>query len=828
MTRNLKKLDPGTARLLHSTQSVSSVHGVVKEIVENSLDAGASNVVVKLVDYGLERIDVLDNGSGVAQDDLPLLVLPGYTSKVASEEDLQSLRTYGFRGQALAAILAVARVTVASGTKDQELGLSLVYDHRGNIVSRKVLPWDQGTRVTVEELFKMVPVRRKHMNNVKAKAAELKKVQSLLQALAIACPGVGISLHHNGSVIWTKTPAKTLREAVCQVFGIPVLQSMHYAEFRDESGTMTIKCFLPKVEARGVAKGLCACDPDKSIVLVNGRPVFVKKISRCLQREFSLAVDSAQHTWAKHPVCVVRIDVPPADVDVNLEPDKTAVGFAKEEAVLAALENILRNAFKSDAVPETKDVELESGSRDDVSPSSSSNKENRGAAINNVDIAATPAFFEVNNHVNTGASVPPERRTYQFGQPESRAPAPKDAGTAEPVRTTSVPKRSLPWSFGMLRSSQGTPIEEPTKVLGPVSKRPLTSPMKNWTPSKRQTTPTKCPKAQRRLTDLLFGQHPKSARELFCEQRKKEVLSQAPNTTLDELDDLLRDDWSSLTPDQRLEYEERAKQSRGNHSLTSTQFRPAQPVVPSPRSDVRRKEATSTRAFVQLPFCMKSVREKLGDYCELSQQPLSRVTTLVIGRLPDAPKEGWLVCHKGKLATLNITCLRETALFRKLKQTYVVPAEELRPPLVVTASMLPDPSSWSVLGRLKQERRDQSGFSYVVDPLLTSNGFHLRLVPGHPDRKADVVRKASGLDLAHLGQILDGISRSASDSVAVEEVRPPSVLELLKLEAKRMVQGSVPSPPEDVRDGAEELDERCLHGNAICAAFFDTKDVANT
>ncbi|KAG0437819.1 hypothetical protein HPB47_017275 [Ixodes persulcatus] len=203
----------------------------------------------------------------------------------------------------------------------------------------------------------MVPVRRKHMNNVKAKAAELKKVQSLLQALAIACPGqqpfecqvfysascigiilgVGISLHHNGSVIWTKTPAKTLREAVCQVFGIPVLQSMHYAEFRDESGTMTIKCFLPKVEARGVAKGLCACDPDKSIVLVNGRPVFVKKISQCLQREFSLAVDSAQHTWAKHPVCVVRIDVPPADVDVNLEPDKTAVGFAKESYASRAL-----------------------------------------------------------------------------------------------------------------------------------------------------------------------------------------------------------------------------------------------------------------------------------------------------------------------------------------------------------------------------------------------------------------------------------------------------------------------------------------------------------
>ncbi|KAM7283163.1 PMS1 protein homolog 1 [Ixodes scapularis] len=351
--------------------------------------------------------------------------------------------------------------------------------------------------------------------------------------------------------------------------------------------------------------------------------------------------------------------------------------------------------------------------------------------------------------------------------------------------------------------------------------------MKNWTPSKRQTTPTKCPKAQRRLTDLLFGQHPKSARELFCEQRKKEVLSQAPNTALDELDDLLRDDWSSLTPDQRLEYEDRAKQSRGNRSSTSTQLRPAQPVVPSPRSDVRRKEATSTRAVVQLPFCMKSVREKLGNYCELSQQPLSRETTLIIGRLPDAPKEVWLVCHKGKLATLNITCLREAALFRKLKQTYIVPAEELRPPLVVTASMLPDPALWSVLGRLKQERRDQSGFSYVVDPLLTSNGFHLRLVPGHPNQKADIVRKASGVDLAHLGQILDRISRSASDSVAVEEVRPPSVLELLKREAKRMVHGSVPSPLEDVRDGAEELDELCLHGNAICAAFFDTKDVSN-
>ncbi|CAN8004693.1 unnamed protein product [Ixodes hexagonus] len=523
--RSLKKLEPGTARLLHSTQSISSVHAVVKEIVENSLDAGASNVVVKLADYGLERIDILDNGRGVAEEDLPLLVLSGYTSKITSEADLQSLQTYGFRGQALAAILAVARVTIASGTKNQELGLSLVYDHHGNIVSRKVLPWDQGTRVTVEELFKTVPVRRKHMSNVKTKAAELKKVQSLLQAFAIACPGMGISLHHNRSVIWTKTPAKTLREAVCQVFGIPVLQSMQYAESYDETGTTAIKCFLPKVEARTVAKGLCACDPDKSIVLVNGRLVFMNNISQCLQREFSLAVDSVQYTSAKYPVCVVCIDVPPADMDVNLEPDKTVVAFLKEEMVLTLLENILKDAFKSTAptVPGSKDVGLQSEPCDDVSPSPSGDKENRGAAINNVNGAATSKSVGVNISdvsTNVSASVPPEQRTYQFGQSEFRAPAVKDAGTVERVQA-SVPKRTLPWSFGMLQSSQGSPIQEPTKVLGPGTKRPLTSPAKNSTPSKRRATPTKCSKAQRQLKDFL-AMPPKSARELFCEQRKEE------------------------------------------------------------------------------------------------------------------------------------------------------------------------------------------------------------------------------------------------------------------------------------------------------------------
>ncbi|KAL3252383.1 hypothetical protein MRX96_017699 [Rhipicephalus microplus] len=202
--KSLQKLDSCTARLLHSSQSIASVSSIVKEIVENSLDAGATNVVVKLVDYGLDRIEVIDNGHGVGEDDLPLVVLAGYTSKISKSEDLLSLTTYGFRGQALAAIAAVSRVTVASGPQSGEQGLALCFDTQGNIVSRRALPWNGGMRVTIEDIFKNIPVRRKHMENMKAKSAQLKKVQNFLYAMAIACPGVGLSLHHNKSLIWTK------------------------------------------------------------------------------------------------------------------------------------------------------------------------------------------------------------------------------------------------------------------------------------------------------------------------------------------------------------------------------------------------------------------------------------------------------------------------------------------------------------------------------------------------------------------------------------------------------------------------------------------------
>ncbi|CAN8004694.1 unnamed protein product [Ixodes hexagonus] len=301
--------------------------------------------------------------------------------------------------------------------------------------------------------------------------------------------------------------------------------------------------------------------------------------------------------------------------------------------------------------------------------------------------------------------------------------------------------------------------------------------------------------------------------------------------TLDELDDLLQDDWASLTPDQRQEYEARAKQPQGNKSSSSAPLRPVHSKVSSSRSDVHHKDVASTRTVVPLPFSMKLVREKLDNYCLLSQQPLNRETTFVIGRLPGAPKEGWsLVCHKGKLATLNVTCLREVALFKKLKQTYIVPAEELRPPLVVTASMLAHPASWHALAQLKQEKRDLSGFSYITDPLLTSNGFHLKLLPGnngHPDQRAEIVRKASGVSISDLREILATISSRALNLATVEGTRPTSVLELLKEEAKRMSQHAVSNHSEQVKDNIGEFGKPCLHGNAICTTFFDMKDVVN-
>lgn len=846
--KSVQKLDLRTARLLHSGQSISSVSSIVKEIVENSLDAGATNVVVKLVDYGLDRIEVTDNGLGVAEEDLPLLVLPGYTSKIRSSEDLLSLATYGFRGQALAAVIAVSRVTIASGPHDGGQGLALSFDLQGSIISRKVLPWNGGTRVTVEDVFKNIPVRRKHMDTLKAKSAQLKKVQQFLHAAAIACPGVGFSLHHNKSVVWSKVPVKTMREAIGQVYGINTLQAMQCNEARDDDSGTTIRLFAPAMCTENKEKLPSSSEPDKSLILVNGRPVYIKELTQLLLKQFSLALGAHDGSASKHPVCVISIDVPPSELDVNLEPDKTAVAFARKDTVFELFENLVGKAFSTTAAKDGNvnlddecntmgPVDLENSL---VQNQCQSNLEATDDGFDHLfdDFEMPDICEDLEHQVNKELPATPDgnkENVASFAPEKTVAPplceprhvpalcesvpeaqVEKTATTTKrPMEPLRVPEgQALLWSHGILQNSQGRTVAEPTRVGGGsvAEKRPMISPVKDRTPCKKVRMPAKPSGVRQWLRDMVDTRH-HSAKEIYCARKKREILSQTPEVPLMELSELLEKGWTSLTPEERQNYEKQA----GSLPLASNKQTSAQ--QPTKENGVPR-HATSTWKKVELEFSMKALKECFEDYCHLSQQPPSLDTTLV-GPLRGCPGDAWVVWHKARLCTLNTVRLREAVTFRRLVATFPLSSEEADPPISVTPNVLGGDPLWNTLLNMKKESRDTSGVLYVTDPLLTCNGFHVRIVAGC---KAEIVQLPKDQALSELVQILKLVSSHSCPTVA--SCRLPRTMAVLREEATRMVRNMAPKMLTDeikelLAEEQDLLQELCVHNRPVCTQFFD-------
>ncbi|XP_077131532.1 PMS1 protein homolog 1 isoform X5 [Ranitomeya variabilis] len=197
---NMHQLSSSTVRLLSSSQVITAVVSVVKELVENALDALATNVEVKLENFGFDKIEVRDNGIGIKAADTSVMGIKHYTSKISSYEDLETLQTYGFRGEALGSICSIAEVHITTKTATEPFSTEYYLDNNGHVVSQKPSHLGQGTTVTAMKLFKNVPVRKQYYATEKKCKEELKKVQDLLISYGLIKPDVRIVLVHNKSL----------------------------------------------------------------------------------------------------------------------------------------------------------------------------------------------------------------------------------------------------------------------------------------------------------------------------------------------------------------------------------------------------------------------------------------------------------------------------------------------------------------------------------------------------------------------------------------------------------------------------------------------------
>jgi len=335
----IKILDKEVVARIAAGEVVERPASVVKELVENSLDAGSSHISIEVRGGGVSLIRVTDNGAGIAPGEAELAFGRYATSKVQNLEDLESISSLGFRGEALPSIAAVAQVDMVTCATGEKAGTYLGL-RDGAIAGQRSQGRPQGTTISVNNLFRKIPARLKFLKSV---TTENSHIANVVSQYALAFPEVRFSLFLDGRVTLRTSGSGQLIDSIIEVYGVEVAGNM--IEIKDEAT-------VPSPRVTGMIGSPKVSRSGRSYLsfFVNRRWVNSRLLAR--------AVEEAYHGLlmvGKHPIAVINIWLPAQEVDVNIHPTKSQVKFSNERAVFSTVHRVVRQALVEQMpVPEVK------------------------------------------------------------------------------------------------------------------------------------------------------------------------------------------------------------------------------------------------------------------------------------------------------------------------------------------------------------------------------------------------------------------------------------------------------------------------------------------
>jgi DNA mismatch repair protein MutL len=334
----IRPLDDLTVSRIAAGEVVERPASVVKELLENSLDAGATHLRIEIQAGGRRLIRVSDDGQGIPAAEVALAFQRHATSKLRTSDDLTAVRTLGFRGEALAAIAAVAHVTMLTRAAGEDLGTRLRLDN-GQVVGHEAMGAPAGTVVTVENLFNAVPARLKFL---KSEATEAGHIHDLVVRYALAYPDRRFFLAHNGRTLFQSPGTGELEDTLIAAYGVDVARSMIPVDLAPtDRVVLDAEDAAPPVRVHGYTSPphLHRGTRQHITLFVNGRWIH--------DTSLAFAVIQAYHTLVpsgRFPISVVMVELPPEAVDVNVHPAKTEVRFRQSRPVFDAVQKAVRRA----------------------------------------------------------------------------------------------------------------------------------------------------------------------------------------------------------------------------------------------------------------------------------------------------------------------------------------------------------------------------------------------------------------------------------------------------------------------------------------------------
>lgn len=322
------------ANLIAAGEVVDRPASVIKELAENAIDAGATNVTIEIKRGGVTFMRVTDNGCGMSAEDMPTALRRHATSKIAKIDDLDAILTLGFRGEALAAISSVAKVRILSKTAADPMGATLEC-HGGELLSLAEAGCPPGTTILVEELFYNVPARRKFL---KKDATEAAACSAVAEKIALSHPEIAIKYISDGEVKFHTSGDSNLKNVIYALFGREFALRSLSVDRTNESGSIRVHGFVSEPD-------LYRPNRNMEIIFINGRYVKSRTAQAAVEQAYASKIPHD-----KFPFCVLHLSLAPGAVDVNVHPAKLEVKFTNEKVVFDAVYYAVCNALTASAI----------------------------------------------------------------------------------------------------------------------------------------------------------------------------------------------------------------------------------------------------------------------------------------------------------------------------------------------------------------------------------------------------------------------------------------------------------------------------------------------
>ncbi len=324
----IKQLDDILANKIAAGEVIERPANVVKELVENSIDASSSKIDIIIEEGGMNLIQIIDDGSGMDKEDARLCFSRHATSKIYNDQDLFCIQTLGFRGEAIPSIASISHFVLK--TSDGSQGSTVIYEF-GKFIEQKQSDLNRGTNISVSKLFQNVPARLKYVKSVNAEFAH---IQNYVERLSLSHPDIAFTLIHNDKMTYKTNGNGNLLEVIHQIYGLSVVKNM--LNLKAGNDEFQIEGFIGKIEVNRANK-------NHIVTMVNHRIV-----------KNQVAIDAINQAYRKYladnryPIAVINIEIDPYLVDVNVHPSKLEVKFSKEyelkklifDAVSKTLENV--------------------------------------------------------------------------------------------------------------------------------------------------------------------------------------------------------------------------------------------------------------------------------------------------------------------------------------------------------------------------------------------------------------------------------------------------------------------------------------------------------